>query len=120
MSNQCPSCGGFCKRSGCERANVVPSKHTSGPWYVAPSLNEIVNADHGLLRYDIRADYILIGALYKNEADARLIEAAPDLLKALSCLVEIEDGPGMAVIGWPEVMDAARAAIAKATGVSDE
>ena len=21
---QCPSCGGFCKRSGCERANVVP------------------------------------------------------------------------------------------------
>lgn len=96
------------------------SKSTPGPWYVAPSLNEIVNADHGFLRYDIRADYLLIGALYENKADARLIEAAPDLLKALSCLVEIEDGPGMAVVGWPEAMDAARAAISKATGGSDE
>lgn len=24
MTRQCSSCGGFCKRSGCERANVVP------------------------------------------------------------------------------------------------
>ncbi len=26
--NQCPSCGGFCKKSGCERRdNIVPCKH---------------------------------------------------------------------------------------------
>ncbi len=24
MDRQCPSCGGFCKKSGCERENVAP------------------------------------------------------------------------------------------------
>jgi hypothetical protein len=24
MDRQCPSCGGFCKKSGCERENIVP------------------------------------------------------------------------------------------------
>ena len=24
-TNQCPSCGGFCKKSGCERANIKPA-----------------------------------------------------------------------------------------------
>jgi hypothetical protein len=25
MTNQCKSCGGFCKKSGCERENVKPT-----------------------------------------------------------------------------------------------
>ena len=27
MINQCSSCGGFCKKSGCERENVKPTPH---------------------------------------------------------------------------------------------
>lgn len=26
MDRQCHSCGGFCKKSGCERENVAPTK----------------------------------------------------------------------------------------------
>ena len=26
MDRQCPSCGGFCKKSGCERENVKPKE----------------------------------------------------------------------------------------------
>ena len=26
MTRQCPSCGGFCKKSGCERENVKPKE----------------------------------------------------------------------------------------------
>jgi hypothetical protein len=28
MDRQCPSCGGFCKKSGCERENVRPDSDT--------------------------------------------------------------------------------------------
>lgn len=31
MDKQCPSCGGFCKKSGCERENVA-TNDTSKAW----------------------------------------------------------------------------------------
>ena len=85
------------------------SKHTSGPWEVKPSSNEIVNADHGRLPFAIVADFTLIGALYENGADARLIASAPDLLQALLSLCADE-------LLTQDKWDDARAAIAKATG----
>jgi hypothetical protein len=30
MDRQCPSCGGFCKKSGCERENVRPQREWVG------------------------------------------------------------------------------------------
>lgn len=30
MDRQCSSCGGFCKRSGCERENVKPTREWVG------------------------------------------------------------------------------------------
>ena len=30
MDRQCPSCGGFCKKSGCERENTKPKREWVG------------------------------------------------------------------------------------------
>ena len=30
MDRQCPSCGGFCKKSGCERENIKPKREWVG------------------------------------------------------------------------------------------
>ena len=30
MTRQCPSCGGFCKESGCERENTTPKREWVG------------------------------------------------------------------------------------------
>jgi len=54
-----------------------------------------------------------------NEANARLIAAAPDLLAALETIVKsLADQDDEGMIEHVEPMVAARAAIAKATGVT--
>lgn len=35
MTRQCPSCGGFCKKSGCERENVKSGKEYTAGWNAA-------------------------------------------------------------------------------------
>lgn len=82
------------------------SGHTPGPWTVerdGPNRRWLVNGD----------DFAVAtcdGAIRRQEADARLIAAAPDLLNALRDML---DGTGDITA---ERVGRARAAIAKATG----
>jgi len=68
MDRQCSSCGGFCRKSGCERENVEP---TPDPIYTAPPQREWV----GLTREDWdpskRAFYFAQGVYW---AEAKLKE----------------------------------------------
>ena len=89
-------------------------KHTPGPWYSADD-------DHCHIRRD--SDDAVIAEVFEDDghcdpvhcrplpsrANARLIAAAPDLLEALQYLCEVSHTD-------PRGFDAARAAIAKATG----
>jgi hypothetical protein len=88
------------------------SKHTPGPWYIDP-IKAHANGNRRIMAEQCTPVAVVPDHLV---ADARLIAAAPDLLEALSRLIEIEDGPGMAVIGWEDAMERAYAAIAKARG----
>lgn len=47
---------------------------------------------------------------FKKEAERLAIENE-ELRAALQELIKIEDGPGMAVAGWSDAMDRARAAL---------
>jgi hypothetical protein len=94
----------------------MSAQHTPGPWQVRPSTNEITNADHGSLPFAIVAGYTLIGATYENGKDARLIAAAPDLLKALRRFASKHRHTYGLDGAWDEEITMAEAAIAKATG----
>ena len=42
-NRQCPSCGGFCKKSGCERENVQPEQEHSEQWWKHEVSNAYAN-----------------------------------------------------------------------------
>jgi hypothetical protein len=96
------------------------SKHTPGPWRVGNSFMEsgvfsadgktIVALTHGSARYYRRQEQIA-----EQDANARLIAAAPDLLEALMGLRLYVD-PMMGGEEVDNAIRAANAAIAKATG----
>lgn len=86
------------------------SKHTPGPWVPACKTN-IATHRHPAILSD--GGQVAIATFQGGEpatdANARLIAAAPELLEALQMLMEFPNtGPATS---------AARAAIAKATGV---
>lgn len=87
----------------------MSTKHTPGPWFV---VHELRGTDEIVADLVNETWVIPSGGQQLGDwnADARLISAAPDLLNALSVLVDAAD-----VHGIP--CDAARAAIEKATGV---
>jgi hypothetical protein len=90
---------------------MTNATHTPGPWAVSkPSGNYI---DAPAVRGSIAA--LTFSA---TPADARLIAAAPDLLTALEDLVKSNFGQPRSVT--VPALDNARAAIAKATGATDQ
>lgn len=93
----------------------MTTTHTPGPWDCM--FADGINVRHPIIRGDkgTICQSAWMGNADETNANARLIAAAPDLLEALTRLVDIDDG-NMGVIGWDAVIDAARAAIAKATG----
>ncbi len=94
-------------------------KHTPGPWHIEGQ--DIVDDNRlWLITRTISTDDEAIAAV--DEANARLIAAAPDLLAALKQLVTdygdclMSDVPGPTDADGLAVFAAARAAIAKAEG----
>lgn len=107
-----------------ERAGEVMAGHTPGPWYIEPTGERTCNGptvsiDQSPLKIVARPDWHLDHEEYM--ANARLIAAAPDLLEALhDCLTIVqdeydEDPEPEDLTSWKRAIDAARAAIAKAT-----
>ena len=84
------------------------SKHTPGPWIVTGFDKEF--KDQINIQDDERGYYVAAAiSCQAQEANARLIAAAPELLEALKNFV---DGCSVSV----DAFAVARAAIAKATG----
>ena len=101
----------------------MTTKHTPGPWYVTGNLTRYINVriGGGLIQEVASCGPTEADGGYgpQQEANARLIAAAPDLLEALSGMLACWRSVCRAQ-GWePEhVVEAVRAqeAIAKATG----
>lgn len=92
----------------------MSNAHTPGPWTVS----------RGGWDDNAHACYSLEGVKDVRVADARLIAAAPDLLALLNEAVELQRnhyGYGISLhVEMASWADKASAAIAKATGASDE
>lgn len=93
------------------------NKYTNGPWETAVnSSNEwdVCLPDGG----DMVAD---LAKCDNQEANARLIASAPDLLEACKeLLTYIEADNELKVYMYPQSIDYARQTIAKAEGASDD
>lgn len=89
------------------------SGHTPGPWRTNKLDWRAVEDSQGLIVADVRTPPSEGG-----REDARLIAAAPDLLEALSWLVDLQNGCPLPKYeaDWNRTMAMARAAIAKAEG----
>jgi hypothetical protein len=88
------------------------SKHTPGPWRMRTERSIDRGTAYGIetCEADWKRTRSVVPPLYINEADARLIAAAPDMLEALEEVMSCEENEQMR---WAQK---ARAAIAKARG----
>ena len=84
--------------------------HTPGPWKLDEKYTIVEDISGIVCRFN-RADFTTYANWYAN---AHLIAAAPDLLKALEGIVALSEGSDR--LDWPEYVEAQRA-IKKAKGV---
>lgn len=108
------------------------SKHTPGPWHVCDGCTHLISDEH--LMTVAEARQIVSGNLRTGKteyvpghqmqlANSKLIAAAPEMLEALreianwNPVVSPDEENGMSII---DAINIARAAIAKATGDTDE
>ena len=88
------------------------TKHTPGPWVVKSARSGFYIESQFDVIVDSLDEFGRYGAI-DDEANARLIAAAPELLEALEGCIDLMDNGGT----WSlEDQAAARAAIAKAKG----
>ena len=96
------------------------SKHTPGPWKVGMAFDNYGETEIAIEHMTPAGNLVVavaLGGLQGQDANARLIAAAPDLLAALQAIVKSlvdQDDEGM--IEHAQQMIDARAAIAKSTG----
>lgn len=99
------------------------NKHTPGPWET--DRNNVHTGQIATIHHCLNNDWVEVWSPNwpmdeaEQEANARLIAAAPELLEALILLERemIESGnAGSADYGWKPAIEKTRAAIAKAGG----
>jgi len=102
----------------------MSSKHTPGPWFTKREGFSTVYVEarlRGSTIQEVAACGPTEAGAEQQEANARLIASAPELLEALILLERemVESGnAGSVDYGWKPAIEKTRAAIAKATGVS--
>ena len=67
MINQCSSCGGFCKKSGCERENVKPTPQRTWVGLTQDELNMIGDSMRTWNSWTITDVYFAIEAKLKEK-----------------------------------------------------
>jgi hypothetical protein len=92
----------------------MTTAHTPGPWHIGMKPGPMIYGSDSSQVADLRGDLLDRG---EAQANARLIAAAPDLLAAISRAVEFMRA-NYSDEDMPDILPAARAAIAKATGVT--
>ena len=93
------------------------AKHTPGPWVTSATDDTVVIDATGREVAAIDGDYNDPDTWPQMEANARLIAAAPEMLRALKELYSIAVSEG--VVGDDTTLPMAAAAIAKAEGRND-
>jgi hypothetical protein len=98
-------------------------KHTQGPWQVGYAVDDYGDTEIIIEKITSSGSLLVavaVGGLLGQEANARLMAAAPELLEALTKLLDMHERCDAGFAPHVElrfaIRDMARAAITKATG----